>query len=89
MSQDQAMRARVDGKQMTRASIVWEFRVGSNAVRCRRTSALGFVMEMRSLGGWEPITHGANAEELLRKLLAMTTWSEQIERAADIARTKP
>lgn len=73
------MRARVDGKQKTAASIVWSFEAGGLRVRCLALDE-GFLVQARSEKGWtEFIGRGRDAFALLKLIVGSGTAKKAVE----------
>lgn len=83
MSQDEALRARVDGKARTQASVVWSLTVRSVSFRCLPRGS-GFVVQARTDKGWTTeVVAGSNPANLLttlvRSLAGKTTGDFQMK----------
>jgi hypothetical protein len=71
MSQEAAMRKRVEGKQAVQARTVWALEVGCIKLRCLSEGA-EFVVQGRDSSGWHKITSGKSSADLLRRAVEIT-----------------
>lgn len=86
---DKATHARSSGKTTTQASIVWELKIGTLAVRCRRVSESEFATEIRTARGWDLVRTSGTPAERLRMLTMLGAYLEVITHAAETATPKP
>lgn len=69
MSGDEGMRARVAGRERVAAATAWALTVGPVGFRCV-AGIKSYTVEMKPPGAsWEPLATGADAGELLRRII--------------------
>ncbi len=89
MSQDKAMRARVDGRQKKAALVVWQLTVGPLQFRCVRNRTDSFQMETRSDKGWGkmglPVNNPLSLLRFLASHMAVEGALRDITRNLDLA----